>query len=216
MTIICDIETVAVDGAAEWVEPVEAAKNLRDPEKIAADIERRQRDQIERAGLYPWTARVVALGMLDTTYGAETIWVCRTEDDEADALRGFWRAVEDERFVKPIIGFNHRTFDLPVLLARSLLLGVPAPALNLDRYRTPHIDLMEKLTYYGAIPPRSLKWFARRFGLPVEDAISGADIAGLVAAQDWPAVAAHCRSDIRLTWELAKRLGTVRALTRAL
>jgi hypothetical protein len=37
----------------------------------------------------------------------------------------------------------------------------------------------------------------------------GADIAGLVAAGDYDAVAAHCRCDVQTTVALAKRMGVL-------
>jgi hypothetical protein len=66
---------------------------------------------------------------------------------------------------------------------------------------------MQVLTFKGAIAARSLKWFAKRFQIPVDDAISGKEIGALVAAGEWDAVRAHCLSDIRLTRALAQRLG---------
>lgn len=213
MAIVLDLETVAIDGAAALAEPVSAPANYKDPEKIAAYIAEAQRAQLDKAALYPWTARIVALGYVDTD-GDETIVCCQDEAQEAAALAAFWPATwnSDERFTRPIIGFNHRAFDLPVLLARSLLLGVKAPLLNLDRYRTPHTDLMEKLTWFGAIPARSLTWYAKRFGLGVADTVKGSDIARLVADGQWDAVTAHCRSDVRLTRALAERLGVIRGM----
>lgn len=216
MSVILDLETVAIDSAVAYVEPVSAPANYKKPEAIAAYIAEAEKAQIEKAALYPWTARIVALGSIAHD-GTERVDVCQDHDSEAAALTAFWALVDidptDHRYgVRPIIGFNSRQFDLPVLLARSLILGVAHPAISLDRYRSPHIDLMERLTWQGAIPARSLKWFARRFGLPVDDAIGGADIAALVAAEDWPSVASHCLSDIRLTRELAIRLGVMRAM----
>ena len=133
--------------------------------------------------------------------GNESVLSCVDEGEEVAALRLLWTDVFDkeERSVRPIVGFNHLVFDLRVLLARSMLLGVSPPYINLDKYRTPHIDLMDRLTFGGKLPARSLKWFAKRFGLPVDDSVSGADIAVLAAAGDWLAIEAHCRSDIRLT-----------------
>lgn len=211
MAIILDTETVAIEGAGALIESVSAPATYKDPEKIAAYIANAERAQAERAAVYPWTARIVALGTIDER-GVERVDVCRDEAEEAEALNRFWRLVirDDERFVHCLVGFNHRAFDLPLLMARSTLLGVKHPSLNLDRYRTPHIDLMDRLTWYGAVPARSLNWFARRFGLPIDDTVSGKDVALLVANGKWDTVAAHCLSDIRLTKALAERVGLLR------
>jgi predicted PolB exonuclease-like 3'-5' exonuclease len=207
MAIILDLETAPIDGVEALVEPVEAAANLRDPEKIAADIARKQAAQVDRAALYAYTARIVALGVVEAG-GHEAVHLCRTEPEEIYALTAFWAVAQAEaKFTHPIVTFNGRVFDLPVLLVRSLLLGVPHPDISLDRYRSPHIDLLDLLTYHGTIAARSLKWYAKRFGIAVEDQTSGKDIAQLVQAGDWTAVQAHCLSDIRLTRALAERLG---------
>ena len=208
MAIILDIETVAADGVAELAEPVSAPSNWKDPEKIAAYIADKQAEQTSRAALYPWTARVVAVGVIDADQG-EHILTAADEAAEADMLRQVWQLALDhkEGLTASIVGFNHLAYDLPVLLSRSALLGVKAPAMSLDKYRSPHVDLMQRLTYNGAIPARGLKWFARRFGLPVEDTISGADIGGLYASGDWIGIRSHVLSDIRLTRALAERLG---------
>jgi predicted PolB exonuclease-like 3'-5' exonuclease len=206
--VVLDLETVAIDGAGDLCEPVSAPANYKDPAKIAAYIEEAQKAQAEKAALYPWTARIVALGLWAEDDREPLVVRCETEQAEAEALRMLWQRYRAAAFVT----FNGRTFDLPVLLARSALLGVPHPVLNLDRYRSPHVDLMETLTWRGAIPARSLKWFAKRFGLPVHDDHGGADVARLVAEGQWQAVAEHCLSDVTLTRAVAERMGLVRQL----
>lgn len=212
MAIFLDIETVAIDQAADFVEPAHAPSNFRDPQKIADYIKEAEQAQIVKAALYPWTARPVAIG-IDVGDGP-SVTICRTEADEPAALEAVWKAARSPRedFLLPIVGFNHRAFDLPVLLARSLLLGVPAPTVNLDRYRTPHLDLLDRLTWFGAIPSRSLHWYAKRFGATITDDVTGADVAALVAAGKWEQVADHCASDLRLTRFLAERTGLVRGM----
>jgi len=68
---------------------------------------------------------------------------------------------------------------------------------------------------YGDGPQKgkSLSWYCRLFGLTEgsEDTSSGADIASLVQAGDWPAIAQHVRCDVERTRALALRLGLVRS-----
>lgn len=208
MAIILDIETVAIDGAADLAEPVQAPANYKDAAKIAAYVAERQAEQVTKAALYPWTARVVAVGVIDADQ-VEHVLTAADDDEERELLRQVWQLALDHRegLLASIIGYNHLAFDLPVLLARSTILGVKAPAISLDKYRTPCVDLMARLTWNGAIQARSLKWFARRFGIPVDDTISGSDIAALHAAGDWTGIRSHVLSDIRLTRALAERLG---------
>ena len=208
--MILDLETVAIPDAADFVEPAQAPANYKDPEKIAAYIADAERAQREKAALYPWTARVVALGWGEDREDVEHVDLCANEAQETTALTEFWRRVVDHAGrVEPLATFNGRSFDLLVLMARSRMLGVRAPVLNVDRYRSPHPDVLATLTFNGAIPPRSLTWYAKRFGLDTSDAFSGKEIAVLYEDQNWDAIRAHCASDVRLTRQLAARLGLI-------
>ncbi|MCC6650657.1 MAG: ribonuclease H-like domain-containing protein [Candidatus Eisenbacteria bacterium] len=212
MAIIVDCETLAIEGAEALTEPVSAPVNYKDPEKIAAYIAEKQRDQIEKAALYPYTSRIIALGYCYETDEVNRVEVINNEGREATVLREFWSAVVGPSGnVLPLVTFNGRAFDLPLLMVRSRLLGVPnAPELNVDRYRSPHPDLLDILTFRGALPARSLTWFATRFGLNTSDAFSGREIAQLYEDGNWDAIRSHCDSDVTLTRQLAERLGVVR------
>lgn len=201
--IILDCEAVAIPGVEALVQP---ARNLKDPEKIKASIAERAAE----AALYPWTARIVALGWCEETDDTERVELVNNEAAEARVLREFWGAIWNGSSVARLCSFNGRTYDLPLLMARSMLLGVPYPDLNLDRYRSPHVDLLDRLTWHGAIDRRGLNWFARRFGLDVSDAFSGKEVAQLYEDGNWDAIRAHCASDVRLTRQLGERIGVLK------
>jgi len=211
--LIVDIETIARPDIV--VEPVSAPANYKDELKIAAYVAEKTAEQVSRAALYPWTARVIALGWCHVGDDVVTVRITNSEAAERSGLEEFWTHVTDGRTLTPVVGFNHRAFDLPVLLARSILLGVKHPEMSLDRYRSPHPDVMQILTFNGAIPPRSLKWFAHEFGLDVTDAFSGREIAQLYEDGNWDAIKAHVESDVRLTRQLAERLGLIKGSRRA-
>ena len=96
-----------------------------------------------------------------------------------------------------------------MLLRRSLYLGVKAPDLNLDRYRSPHIDLSERLSLNGKARVRSLAFYCRRFGIPHDDTLKGEDMPALAARGDYETIRAHCLDDVSATAELARRLGVL-------
>lgn len=223
--LVFDIETCAHEAAADFLprpdlDSITAAKNLKDPAKVAEDIQKR-RDAAEadylaslsRAALDWNLSRIVAIG-LSFDGGDPCVELCRTEAEEKAALAEFWSHV---RFDRPaqLIGFCARTFDVPTLIQRSRLLGVRYPQISLGRWGKGDVtDLRDILTFddarYEALMPRSLKAFCRRFGIPVDDEISGADIPACVAAGDWASVEAHVTSDVRLTVALAERLGVIK------
>jgi predicted PolB exonuclease-like 3'-5' exonuclease len=115
-------------------------------------------------------------------------------------------AVTDRNDIRPIVSFNGFGYDLPVLMRRSQYLGIAHPFISLDRYRSPHIDLMQKLTFNGQIKAHKLRFYSSRFGMAVEDPHDGAEIAALVKAGDWKAVESHCLADLAQTRFIAQKL----------
>ncbi len=202
MSLVLDLETFALDEAAQFLEEPSAPANYRDPEKIAAFIADAKAKAVSRCALDPDLCRIVAIGLESGLDGP--LVVCAENDiGERQLIITAWEAIKDET----LIGFNLLAFDLPVLIRRSQYLGLRVPPLNLDRYRTPHIDLMEYLNFNGKIKAHSLSFYCRRFGIDVPDTTSGKDIDAMVKAGDWQGVAAHCLADVKKTRLLAERLG---------
>jgi hypothetical protein len=226
-SLVFDIETCPLDGAAEYVpapdmDAIQPAKNLKDPAKIAEDIAKRKADAaaghaaaLGKAALDFNLARIVAIGW--TAGDAVVVKVCESEQAEAGFLEDFWAATHRRQ----LIGFRVRTFDLPMLMARSRYLNVRHPPIDLSRYsRSGRVtDLWDVLTYglsdyeTTSVMPRRLKTYAKRYGLAVDDAVDGAEIGAeipaLVAAGDWGRVVSHVTSDVQLTAALARRLGVM-------
>jgi len=203
--MIVDIECVGIDTASDFLEPVEAPSNYKDPAKIESYIAEATAKQIERCGLDPDLCRIVALGHGEAD-GKDHVILCRDEETEAAALESFWQQVTNGITTRTLVSFNGFGYDLPVLMRRSQYLGVAYPTLNLDRYRSPHIDLMQRLSFNGAIKAHGLKFYAARFGMPIQDETDGSQIAELVKAGNWKAVEEHCLSDLLLTRFIAQKL----------
>ncbi len=208
---VIDLETVAIDGAGDYLETPTAPSNYKDAEKIAAYISEARQKALDKAALDLDLTRIVALGYASHIDESVIVLPAVNETEEADLLAAFWKMVGDA----PLLGFNIVQYDLPVLLRRSLYLDVPTPPVTLSKYKHPSvIDLMQILSFDGLLPYRSLSFYCRRFGLDVPaDDSTGADIARLVAAGDWDGVTAHCRADVIKTRELARRIGVLPAAT---
>lgn len=213
---VFDLETAGLDNAADYLEPVQPAKNLVDPAKVKADIEKRTAERDEKLALDWNVGRIVALGWW-TEQGGEQCRVCLNEREEAAVIAEFWRV----SLHRTLVGFACKGFDLRYLIQRSRLLGLVHPSLDLGKYSHKGIeDLYLTLTFgdgtyeQGAMR-RTLHAFCRRFDIPITDALSGKDIAGLVADGDWASVEQHCLSDVQLTLALARRLGVVQAQPEA-
>lgn len=234
--LVLDLETLPHPQANEWLEPVECDpkllepiepdSRLKDPAKVAENLAKVERLRAERPaeiaasikertearnaelGLDPDCNVIAAVGyhvigngdpFCDVTHGDE-----KTEGDAIEHLWWEFNKNPDTR----IVSFFGRSFDLPVLLRRSMYLGIKHPKLNLDRWKSPHIDVWDALTYGGALrKARSLSFYAKRMGFTTLDKVDGADVAKLAKAGDWEAIKQHCLSDVGLTHALANRLG---------
>jgi hypothetical protein len=236
-SIIADVETFPLDDVEQYLTPlpeiqppdlglIAAAKNLVDPVKIAADIEKRrvaavtdyhaaiaaQQAQwqalIDGCSLEPDLGRIVACGWMFIEDAEPRVLVCQSESEERDALDYFAR--DYAATTNPqIVTFNGLRFDLLYMMRRATFLGVRFPILNVDRYRTPHLDLQAILSYNGILKFRSLKFYLNRFGLQNDDLTTGKDITSMVRAGDWEGVKAHNRADVIGTKLLAQRLGLI-------
>lgn len=202
-----DIETVGHPEAENWLGPVEPDARLKDPAKIAESIKTKTDERNEKLGLDPDCCRIVALGYHVVGGNEPVCALCVDEEQERFALERFWlayTAVSDT----VLVTFYGHSFDLPVLLRRSMYLGVRHPKISLDKYRSPHIDVWNELTYRGVLrTAHGLKFYQKRFGLPALDKVDGADVGELWAKGEYEAVRDHCLSDVGLTHSLANKLG---------
>ena len=207
---VFDIETASLAEAETYLPPPKPRANLKDPVKIEADLLEKTAASLERAALDPDLCRIVAAGW-DCDGQAESA-VCEDAAQERELLERFWTQSRGAT----LVGFNCLGFDLPVLLRRSLYLGVKAPCFSLNKYRPGSIvDLMQVLAYQGTLTYRSLGFYCTRFGVEVQDAVTGADIGTLVAAGEWSAMHDHVRADVAKTTALARRIGVLAGADRA-
>lgn len=195
-TTVVDIETLALDGAAEYITKPARGKSLE--------------ETIEMSSLDPDLCRILAIGIAQPPKPPVAV-VLADEDAEEKALRRLGRVFADTLNDKgSIVGYNLIDFDLPVLMRRALYLDVPFPSLPVDRYRHHGVhDLMQILSWNGKLKYKSLDFYVKRFGIlcPVSDGISGAEIAAQFAAGNLGAVEQHVLADVWKTALLAERLG---------
>lgn len=223
----CDLETVGLDEAAKWIDPPKAPSNYKDPDKIAEYVRDATAKQLEMCGLDAHMCRIVAFGWEDIGHTNPTIALCSTEFEEREQLKQQWetwfdfqrKAHDEQRDLPPrdrvdpvYLTYNGNRFDLIVMMMRSMWLKVPHPKLNVDRYRSPHIDLYKVLTCNYTIDGHSLRFFAKRAGLPIYDDITGADVARMVKEGNWQAIHDHCLSDLALNRALAETIGEIPAI----
>lgn len=213
--LIIDCETVAIDKVQDYLEPVFAPDNYKSAEAIERYVTDARKKAIERAALDIDLARIVCIGWEyhEPQIGISSgCYIFRDEVQERTGLGEFWQRFWPVYVPGSTVAvtFNGLGYDLPLLLRRSLYLGVTAPKLQLDRYRHPDVvDLMQLLCLDGRLRMHSLSFYANRFGLPYPQEIDGSHIAAAVAAGEWEAVKEKCQFDVATTKALAVRMGVL-------
>jgi DNA polymerase elongation subunit (family B) len=212
--VIIDIETLGF--------PLESFDTVRQEYLLKfAGTETERADTIQKLSLYPTTAQIIAIGMLnpDTGRGKITVQASdafdRNSDDglvqfiagsEKDILDQFW---QDIGHFDQFVTFNGRGFDCPFLMLRSAILAVQ-PTRNLMPYRydaSIHCDLLEQLTFYGAFRKFNLDFYCKAFGIesPKEQGVTGLDMKRLVDQKRFREIAEYNLRDLKATAELFRR-----------
>ena len=224
--LVFDIETSALP--LDRFDEAQKEYLFRECGKIAEEAARNvRRTEIEQqCSLWPFTAQVVCIGMLN----AETLrgQVLFTADDyEADAAEGdlvefvpcvdevdlstaFW---DISKHYDQIVTFNGRGFDVPFIYLRSALLHVAISRKDWLGYRyqtEPHCDLAEQLTFYGvsgrdgAARRFNLDFYCKAFGIesPKSFGVTGRDVNTLLAEERYREIAEYCLRDVQATVQL--------------
>ena len=224
--LIFDIETSALP--LESFDETQVEYLFRDAQKIAEEPARqtRQAELQQQLNLYPFTAQVVCIAMLNAETSRGQV-LFTAEDFEADAEEGapvefvpcvdeveiltaFWDVA---KHYESIATFNGRSFDVPFLYLRSAILNVPISRKDWLGYRyqtDPHCDLAEQLTFYGvsgrdgAARRFNLDFYCKAFGIdsPKSHGVTGIDVNTLLAEGRYREIAEYCLRDVRATVSL--------------
>lgn len=209
--VIFDIETVGADfntlddQAQEYL--LKAART--DEERALVP---------EQLSFSPLTGSIVAIAMLNPDTGKGAVYYQkpgaaaeeREEDgivyatgDEKGILEKFWRTLA---FYDQFVTFNGRAFDGPFLMVRSAVHQVkPSKNLVPYRYGDEHIDLYDRLGFFGAVRrTMSLHMWCQALGIPSSKAngVTGYDVPRLFAEGRADDIARYCMDDVRATAEL--------------
>lgn len=218
--IVFDIETCSVpfeslsESQQEYI--LRAAEKEKD-ESIKAE---KSDEAIRMLSLYPFTAKVVAIGIYDCQHEKSFVYYESAEHEEWESenrlakfkgasereiIESFWRVIDA---VDQVITFNGRNFDFPFLMLRSAMLQIK-PSKNFIGYRydtTQHIDLLELLSFFGVFKKFNLDFYCHAFGIasPKAKGVSGMDVKNLYEAGRIKDIALYCADDIAATYKLFK------------
>lgn len=209
--IIIDIETIGYDFESFDAKAQEYLLKYGQTEEEKEDIKK-------KLALYPLTGEIVTIGMLNpetekgyalfqnnqgATEKFEENGIVFESGSEKEILEKFWDFVGN---YQQAVTFNGRGFDLPFLMLRSAIHGV-RPSRNFMEYRydfKTHCDLLDQLTYYGAVRKFNLDFYAKSFGIKSskEEGIDGSMVGEMYKQEKFLEIARYCVRDLHTTKEL--------------
>jgi 3'-5' exonuclease len=226
--LVFDIETSALP--LESFDESQQEYLFRELERLPEESEREtRRAEIHRMfNLWPFTAQVVCIGMLNAeSQRGQVLFLA--DDFEADAgeagpvefvpcpdelelLTAFWDVA---KHYDTVVTFNGRGFDVPFIYLRSAVLNVPISRKDWLGYRfqtEPHCDLAEQLSFYnvsgreGAARKFNLDFYCKAFGIesPKSQGVTGMDVNDLMREGRYREIAEYCVRDVQATVLLFK------------
>lgn len=218
MDLVFDIETVGyeLESLSETQQEF-LLRYINDSERDKSKEE--QIDEAKRyLSLYPFTAKIVALGMLNSDtkktmvlYEGEEEEKWSSEDNlsiyksmsEVKMLECFWKYIKKS---KRVVTFNGRAFDIPFIMMRSAINKIK-PSINIikNRFDTSfHIDILEQFTFYGIVKKFNLDFYCHSFGIesPKSKGITGMEVKELYKAGRIKDIAVYCSKDVKATFQL--------------
>lgn len=227
-TLILDIETIGEDFDAldETTQEV-LTRWIRRESSDDAEFRASLKDLKEELGFSPLTGEIVAIGIMDAEREKGAVYFQSPGSEgksfgegafkfeamsERDMLEKFWEIAEK---YDTFVTFNGRSFDAPFLMIRSAIRGVRAGKnlvanryVNLQPRNARHIDLLEQLSFYGALRRKgSLHLWTRAFGIesPKAGGVSGDDVGALFREGRYEDIARYNSGDLRATLSLFRK-----------
>lgn len=219
MSLVFDIETSAFDFESLSESQQEYLLRYAEKETEESLREFKREEAIRYLSLYPFTAKVIVIGMLNTeTEHSMVLYEGEGEETSLDEKQVIYKPLSEAEMLKyfwdmalkceQIISFNGRQFDIPFLMLRSSVLEIkPSRNFLKNRYKNnEHLDLLEELTFHGLTRKFNLDFYCQAYGIesPKSKGISGMDVKELYDAGKTDEIACYCHDDITATYELFK------------
>lgn len=196
-----DIETMPNEEMIDKLPEVVADSRLKDEAKIAADIEKKKAEQIEKMALSPLYGKIACIGY----YGEEIKEVDLF--DEVTMIKKFLDRINEN----VVVTWNGKAFDFEFIIKRGVILGL-CPLSLLDIYTSKyksetHIDLMEKWCGFGKMA--KLNEIAKvLLNGECKDEFDVKEIPELIKTPTGQElIKRYCLQDCKLTYELARKMG---------
>lgn len=202
--LIVDVATAPLANAGDYLTPAAERtppKNYTKAESIAKWQQDDFDAELADCGLDWDLSRITGIGFDDGRSASQLL--CRDDADERTALTVLAEFIDDN--APTLITYNGLAFDLPVLVMRARYLDLPFPALNTDKYRSPHRDLLLELSRHDPKHRKSLDFYRRRLGwIDLVKPLDGEAESAIFQHQRWD----DLRESIRVDVESIHRLAT--------
>lgn len=153
-----DIETIPNLNLISLLPEPEPSANIKDPEKIAADIAKKKQAAVDKMALSPLTGRICSYAMYFDCLPPQ--WDVINEISDAEEInlinKILCNFVLTNTTYPTICTWNGHKFDIPFIAKRSMILNIDLPTgfpgfrYFMKKYSiTPHIDLFQELCNWG-------------------------------------------------------------------
>lgn len=210
-TLVIDIETIPNTDVADLKPDMKADGRLKDKDKIAASIEKKQGEAVHKMGLNPDLGRICVIGYACRKSPKEIITDDHhikeaTDAQERSVLRAFWKKVES---YEKICTFNGAGFDIPFIMRRSWLLGVrptrkfPVVPWKCATRESDHIDVRLVLSMGNPTAKGKLDFYGQlKLGEGKTDGIDGSQVWPMWQDGRIDEICSYGRDDCALTLRL--------------
>ena len=225
--LVFDIETIGenfdeLDGTTKEVLTHWVRSECKDEVEFQKNLEAIKNG----LGFSPLTGQIVAIGVLDIEKNTGAVYFQSPDIvvkeftevnikyiplSEKKILERFWTVAKNyDQFVT----FNGYCFDAPYVIVRSAVHKIrPSKNIMFNRYVNnqrngcQHIDLLDQLSFYGAVKKKgSLHLWCRAFGItsPKAQGVTGDDVAALFKNKQYLDIARYNVGDLYATRDLLK------------
>jgi hypothetical protein len=209
---VIDVETAPIEDVDDYLSnDAQPPANYKNPDAIAKWRAEDRAKERAMASLNLDLCRLVAvcyqaIGQPLDVKG----WIARNATEEQAMLCELWGMLRGQYGPATLYGHNILNFDVPVLLRRSLYLGVTPVQYDISKYRHDRIvDTQQILSYNGMLKYRSKDFYCKRLGISVPDTITGKDVGACIARGDYATPYDHCVADVRKEYLLAQAIGAI-------
>ena len=206
--LLLDVSSAPIPDAVSYMEPVSAPVNYKDQAKIDAYVAEKTAERMAGVALDIDLAQITGIALWHTSNAKPQTEVApgRYHVSESDLLN-----MVADYLIEPrcsVVTYGGHNFDLPLLMRRARYLGVDFPILNLDRYRSPHIDVCEMLSDREWKRRRPLSFYVRRLGwTDLRKPLTGEEEARVLETGRWAELEASLHHDITALYRLTQWLG---------